>query len=390
MKKFYILLLLTAFTLNISSQQMHHYQTNFTISLKNFVDTIPIEYENDQIYINVLIQGRKYRFNLDTGSSQGMLYQNSRVPIMENLGGVISHDANNVADTIQAVQIAPFMMGKLNISGYVASIVKSSYPIHDYDGIIGFDLFNKGLSAKIDIKHKIMILSDIKGYFDKEPGYSLKYKLKWFVPYVLVSPFIRHVDQALFDSGAKQLYIMNHTSFLQHAYKSKQVNAQVEGRTTGNFTVATNSIEKPSEVVFLNLDRIKWADYSFNRVHTITTQGNSRIGAQIFNYGNIIISPRKKSITFQPYNHADSVDVSNKQFGVAFIDVNNKPQIALIWQQCDAYKAGMRQGDTVLSINGQAITNYSDFVDYKFEENKNYQFILLDARGFKKSITVKR
>ena len=391
MKKIYIILFLSSIISGAFAQSMHHYQTNFTLSQKNFVDTIPIEYQDDQIYIPVLIHGQSHRFNLDTGSSQGMLYENSQIPIIQDLGSVISHDANNISDTIKAVQIAPFMMGKLNISGYVASVVKPSpFTTNDYDGIIGFDLFNKGISAKIDVKDKILIVSDIKGYFDHEPGFVLEYKLKWFVPYVLVSPFIRHVDQALFDSGAKQLYQINHTSFLQHAYKSKQVNTQVEGRATGNFTVGTNSVEKPAEVVFRNLNRLKWADYSFKNVHTITTQGNSRIGAQIFNYGNIIINPKRKTITFQPYNHTDSVNVSNKQFGVAFIDVEDRPQVALIWNKSDAYKAGMRQGDRIISIDGKELTGYQDFLSCKFQNGKEYQLVLLDARGFKKEIVIRR
>lgn len=389
MKKVSIFLILWMVSLSASAQ-MHHYQTNFTLSLKNFVDTIPIEYEDDQIYFPVLIQGHTYRFNLDTGSSQGLLYSDSSVPILKDLGNVISHDANQVADTVRVVQLAPLMIGKINLSGYVAAIPKKRFSSHSYDGIIGFDLFNKGISAKIDTQKKIMILSDRKDYFKDEPGYPLKYQLKWFVPYIKVSPFMRHVDEALFDSGARLLYQINRESFYTHAYKSKQVNRQVEGRANGNFTAATNSTERPEEVVFLNLDRFKWDTFSFKTVHTITTQGTSRVGAQIFNYGSIIIDPRTKKIIFQPYNRLDSVEVNNKQFGVAFIDVNNRPQIGLIWHQSEAYRAGMRQGDILLSINGRNLDDYASFVNYPFQSGQEYRFILLDARGFNKEITLTR
>lgn len=390
MKKINAILISALLSLPVPAQIMHRYNTNFTINLKNFADTIPIEFDNDQIYIPVLIKGKTCRFNLDTGSSQGMIYSHSEVPVVQELGNVISHDANNVTDTIKVVQLAPLMMGRLNIDGYVASVVDKPVGKVDYDGIIGFDLFNKGIAAKIDPKSKVMILSDIKDYFKAETGQTLKYRLKWFVPYINISPFMRHVDETFFDTGAKLLYQMNKASFLEHRYKSKQVNAQVEGQASGNFSVGTNSTEMQDIVYFLHLDRLKWNEFSFKNVHTITTQGASRLGAQLFNYGSVVINPKKKQITFIPYNGIDSVNVSNKQFGIAFIDKDDQPAIGLIWHKSEAYKAGMRQGDIVLKVNDEVINSYDEFVDYKFIEGTKYKFILRDARGFNKEINIIR
>lgn len=369
-----------------SQAQLHRYNTNFTVSRTNFVDTIPISYDGDQVFLTVTIHNRPYRFILDTGSSQGMLYQGSSVPILNHLGGVISHDANGVADTIGAVQLPPFQLGDLEITGYVASVVKAPRHQPDYDGIIGFDLFNKGIGGVIDTRKKILILSDRKKYFDDVPGYPAKYQLKWFVPYILVSPFMRHVDEALFDTGAQQLYQINKTSFDEHAYKSKQVNAQVEGRATGQFTAATNSTERRAEVVFLKLDRLKWGDFAFTDVHTITTQGASRIGAQILNYGAMVINPKKKVMTFQPYDGPDSVKVGNKQFGIAFIDVDNAPQVGLIWNQSTPYRNGLRQGDVILKVNGTVITSYNQFTRLKLDGQQKTTLIVRDKRGFNKEV----
>ena len=304
--------------------QMHRYDTNFTVSQHHFVDTIPLELDDDQLYVPIRIGEKTYRFNLDTGSSQGMLYYGTRVPVVKELGHVVSYDANGVADTTLVVQLPEMQLGRLTIAGYVAAVKSRKVYRNNFDGIIGFDLFNKGIAGKIDPKRKCLILTDIKGYFDNEPGHTLKYKLVRFVPYVLVSPFMRHTDLALFDTGARQLYQMNREHFFDHRYKSKQVNAQVEGEARGNFAIGTNSTEKQDIVYFLNLDRLKWDDFSFARVRAITTQGDSRIGAQLFNYGSVVVNPWKKQLTFSPYNGADSVSVSNRQFGVAFIDKDDQ------------------------------------------------------------------
>lgn len=201
---------------------------------------------------------------------------------------------------------------------------------------------------------------------------------------------MRHMDKVLFDTGARQLYQMNKESFLKHQYKSKQVNAQVEGKAIGNFTMGTNGVERQDEVYFLNLDRLKWNDFAFQNVRTITTQGASRIGGQLLNYGSVVINPSRKQLIFQSYNGKDSVNVSNKQFGVAFIEKEDQPVIGLIWQKSDAYKAGMRQGDVVLKINHETINNFEKFRKFKFEEGKKYKFILKDTRGFNKEIIITR
>lgn len=373
-----------------ASAQMHRYNTNFSVAPQKLSDTIHIEFSDNQIYLPVGIMGRTYRFCLDTGSSQGMLYAGSNVPVYKTLGSVISHDANNTADTIDAVQLPPMAIGRREITGYVASVVKAPRGKVPYDGIIGFDIFNKGLACKIDTRKKIMILTDIKGQMDAETGYTLKYKLKWFAPFVNVSPFMRHVDETLFDTGARQLYVMNHTSFLEHSYKSKQVSAQVEGRATGNMYEGTNGAEKNSEVVFLHLDRLKYGEFSFNDVHTITTQGSSRLGAQMLGYGAVVINPRRKSITFEPYDGTDSISVNNRQFGIAFYDKDGQSAIGLIWHKTEGYRNGMRQGDVVLRINGKTISSYDDFVNYKFRDGEKYTFIMHDQRGFNKEITITR
>ena len=46
----------------LAHAQSYSYNTKFTISKKLFVDSIPIEIEDDQIYLRALIHGKTYRF----------------------------------------------------------------------------------------------------------------------------------------------------------------------------------------------------------------------------------------------------------------------------------------------------------------------------------------
>ena len=384
-----ILFLLAALSMKVGAQ-MHRYDIRFTLSEADFADTIPIRFQDDQIYIDVEIGGEKHVMNFDTGSSQGVVYDNGRIKPSEELGGIISKDANERKDTVRAVVMPDFRLGRLMVSQYVATMMPRSHVPRTYDAILGFDIVNKGLLCKIDAKAGHMILTDREGWFDDEAGYEVKYKLHWFVPHVWVSPFIRHMDKALFDTGSRPLYTMNKASFDKHAYKSKNVESQVESRSKGHLAIGNFGAEAIDEVVFLNLDRLKWDEFSFRNVNCITTQGSSRIGAAILNYGSIVIDPLRKRIKIQPYGGADSCIVENKPFGVAFVPVNGRAAVGLIREACEEYKNGMRQGDIIAKINGEAIDTFEAFTRYRFVKGEEYVFTLIDERGFMKEVKSRR
>ncbi len=396
---------------SLSAQQLHRYNPNFGLSAENFCDTISIDVEDDLILVPVQINNKVYRFCLDTGSSQGMVYANSNIPDLVPLGNIISRDANNHVDTVQVIQLPPFTLptnsSQLTVSGYVASLMPRHSISDKYDAIIGFDLFNRGICAKIDKQRGLLILTDEKKLFREEEkvGYTLRYKLKWFVPYLYVSPFVRHTDEALFDTGAPLFYTMSRESFDQHlasdlANLHKNLGAgierQVEGRAEGHLTLGGFGLEKKDEVVFLHLDRLKWGDFAFTDLHTITTQGASKIGAKLLDFGSVIINPFRKHITFQPYPNevpssgegpgVSSVHVGNKQFSVAFVPYKGQAVVGLIWEGSPPYKAGMRQGDVILQIDQRPITSFADFQRFGFIKGERHRFRLRDQQGVEKIV----
>lgn len=374
----------------VACAQTHGYSTNFTFSQRNFADTIPIEVVDNQIFVKATAGGRIYRFCLDTGSSQGTVYANSPIVGLKALGSVVSRDAAGRRDTVGVVQLPPITLGKLTITGYVASVFPSSM-VRNYDGIIGFDLINKGLCCKIDTKNKRMIIADRRDFFDGEAGYALHYKLKWFVPYVTVSPFKRHYDEALFDTGSKILYTMNKQSFDEHAYKSKNVNGQVEARVKGTLTIGNIGAERDGEVAFLKLDRLKWSEFSFLDVSAVTTQGSSRIGASMLNYGSVIVNGFRHYIRFQPYDEGDSVKVSNKSFTTAYVPTDDgKASVGVVMPGSDDYKAGLRQGDVILSIDGKAIATFTAFQQFPMTKGMTHKMRVRTQEGAIKDVVITR
>jgi len=388
---------------------MHRYSLGFTVSYQDsespslyceeiergFSDTIDIEFENHRILLPVEIEGKKYRFMFDTGATQGAVFGPS--PLGGRMGGglrevgnVISFDINNHADTLRVVQLPAFRLGHLTIDGYLCTVLPSGPVTRGYDGIIGFDLVNKGLCCKIDTKNKRLILTDQKKFFAQEQGYEVKYKLSGFVPYVWVSPFMRHMDHVLFDTGFQHLYSMNRQSFQQHVYKSRHVAAQVEGQAVGQSTIGVHGVEHADTVYFLALNRLKWADFAFRDVHTITQEGSSHIGSELLDYGTLIINPFRKRMLFQPYNKGDEAMVCNEPFQMSIVPHRGRPMVGLIRENCDAYKRGLRRGDVILKINDRDVQSITAFQQWSFVKGKTYTYTVRDAQGNIKQVQIQK
>lgn len=359
--------------------QMRAYQLGFSFSKQDFCDTIDVEIKDGRIFVPVTIGGKTLSFLFDTGSSQGALYNS--VEGMQELGNVVSNDANGGKDTVRVVALPHMMIGSLGVSNYVASILPRPEGRITCDGILGFDIINKGLQCKIDTRHSRIILSDRKATFSDEQGYEVKYLLKWFVPHVWISPFKRHQDEALFDTGSRLFYQMNKESFDRHVYKSKQVARQVEGRSRGYLSIGHFGTERPDKVAFIAHERIKWAGYRFVDVHTVTTQGGSRIGCQLLEYGSVTINPDRMRIKFLPYNTGDSVIVSNEQLQIAYVPLDGKPSVGLIWNKSRLYSDGFRQGDIILKINGRDVPSFRFFIDYPFASGEVYSYLVRGLDG---------
>lgn len=374
----------------MANAQTRGYSTNFTFSQRNFADTIPIEVVDNQIFVKATAGGRVYRFCLDTGSSQGTVYASFPISGLRALGSVVSRDAAGRSDTVSVVQLPAITIGKLTITGYVASLFPSTM-LRAYDGIIGFDFFNKGLCCKIDTRNRRMVIADRRDFFDGETGYALHYKLKWFVPYVMVSPFKRHYDEALFDTGSNVLYTMNKQSFDEHAYKSKNVNSQVEARVKGKLTIGNIGAERGGEVAFLKLDRLKWDDFSFLDVSAVTTQGSSKIGAAMLRYGSVIINGFRRYIRFQPYEGGDSVKVSNKPLTTAYVPTDDgRASVGIVMPGSADYEAGLRQGDIIISIDGKAIASFAAFQRFTLVKGMTHKMRVLTQEGKVKDVVITR
>lgn len=367
-----------------------YYDTHFSLSKNNFVDTIPILYKENQIYIEATIEGKTYLLNLDTGSSQGVLYEGGRIPHSQPLGYINTRDANGHTGNTPVVSFPTLQIGHLRIDNYHGTLVQRPAGRYPYDGIIGFDLFNKGLQAKIDTRKGYLILTDKKNFFDRESGFNMKYKLRRWVPYLLINTFEKHEEPTLFDTGSEDFFTFNKQSFDTERYKSARVVSLIEETTNGQQAIGNFGAERSDLLFYIKLKRMWWGKFCFLNVHTYTSQGDSRIGGEVLKYGAVVINPQRKFLKFQPYIATDHVSVDNRLMDITYVPINGRAAVGTIRHRSRQYKQGFRQGDAIISINGTPINTFNDFQNYHFVKGERYVFRLHSLRGFDKEVTVER
>ncbi len=363
------------------------YSVAKSVSHTDFVDSIAIEWENQQIYIPVEIEGKTYRFLFDTGSAQAVVYADTPIRGCRPAGHILSHDAIGAVDTVRMVTLPPLKIGSIVFSDCQATLQQRAVKRRGFDGIIGFDIINRGLNAKIDVRNRLLILTDKKNYIDREQGFEARYKIRYHVPYVEVNPFGNYTEEALFDTGSRQFYAMNKQSFDRMAAKvGERVESQVEGRSVGRHAIGNFGAEPLGEVVFLNLSDLRLGDFSFSEVHTVTTQGGSHLGASLLDFGVLMVNPKKRRIRFQPYQQLATIRVGNSQTEIAFVSENGQACVGLVWECGVPYECGFREGDIIRKIDGFPVISFVHFVAWPFLIGREYLFTVQDRQGRQRDI----
>ena len=375
---------LVAWTLHADAQ-IKRYDTDFFVSQRDFLVAVPIEVERHQIYVTLYFNGRPLRFKLDTGASQGILYDDVQLPGIVTLGTIESEDAAGHIRQMKTVQLPPFQLGSLTVSGYKVQRMSRRIVRRGEDGIIGFALFNKGIAARIDTREHQLTLTDRRNHYAYTPGESLKYRLHKHVPYIKISPFAEVTDEVLFDTGSPLPYAVNAKTFSQMRSQHPEIDCQIEGSTYGSHAMGHFGSERSGQIVLLGLEQLQWGDFAFRDIHCTTVNGGSHVGASLLDYGAVVINPFRRQLVFQPYDGMSSVTVANRLHDIVIVERNGRAMIGMVMQDSKAWAAGFRPNSLIESIDGVPLT-FEQFLRYRWVRNQEYQFTLILSNGLRTTL----
>lgn len=375
MMRRWLLLILLVMLATDSDGQIKRYDTDFFVSQHDFLMAVPIEVERGQIYVTLDFGGRLCRFKLDTGASQGILYDDVQLPGVRSLGTIESEDAAGNIRQMQTVQLPPFRLGSLTISSYKVQRMRRNIVRRGEDGIIGFALFNKGIAARIDVREHQLTLTDRRNHYAYTPGEVLKYRLRKHVPYIKISPFAGVEDEVLFDTGSPLPYAVNAGRFAQMRSENPGISEQIEGTTYGSHAIGHFGTERSGPITLINLRRLLWGSFAFHEVHCTTIRGGSHIGASLLDYGAVVINPFRHQLVFQPYDGMPSVTVANRLHDIVIVERNGWAMIGMVMQESKAWAAGFRPNSIIESVNGQPLT-FEQFLRFSWIRDQEYLFTL--------------
>jgi hypothetical protein len=199
----------------------------------------------------------------------------------------------------------------------------------------------------------------------------------------------------LFDTGDGNFFVLSNQKFTKWNKKDR-LQASILDKTTGVEGGGFAGYENEGTKYLLKTDDFQLADFNFQNLYfTLTSDNSSRIGADILNYGNVILDFKKHQFTFIPKGLGANVVIpETKRPSHSFITKDNSVKVGLIWESSNAYKAGLRKGFVLKQINGFPVKERCDFLDPLLKEelkiNDARQLLVVDLDGIEREITFKK
>lgn len=350
-----VLILLLISCLVFKTEGQSRSLKNGKVNSKNYYEEISFEFEKNKIIIPVEIEGKTYRFLLDTGAPN-IISKEVRDAIKPKLLVTQStNDANEKSQDLDIVSIKSLKLGKtefLNFSALVFDLNGSDiFKCFEIDGFIGSNLFRKSI-IQIDAKKKVVKITNKPGTLNLDKKESTKIKLvnNQRSPYIWIN--LEGKDEGkemvLIDTGMGRLYDLASDNY--KIFKEKKIFNQI-GKSDGASSVSLFGEVPINSQVRVHLPKLKINTFEINNVITHTTKGDhSKIGAELLNHGVMTIDYKNKRFYFNSYK--ESLDL-NGDYGLTQTLKNNQLVIGYVWD--NDLKTKIKYGDEILEINGEVL-----------------------------------
>lgn len=328
-----------------------------TVNQKNYYEEIDIEVSNNKIIVPVTIDGKNYRFLLDTGAPNLLSKRVLNELKIQNAQKINALDSNNNADSLQIVQIENIKIGNLIVKNNVALVsdLDNHFILKCFklDGFIGSNFFRNSV-LKISLKDKkITITDDVKKLQLKSKGTSIKLVDQQNAPYARIT-FIgkngkKATEDVLIDSGMDGFYEISN-----RAYKifSEENIFEELARSSGTGSIGLFGTAPVKEQVLLKSNILKVNHTSFkNLITTTTDDNNSRLGLELAKYGDIIIDFINKKFYFE----GEKEVVFDKKPPIYSSTIaDNKYAVGFVWDK--TYQDKLKFGDEILRIGNYKLS----------------------------------
>ncbi|WP_299274791.1 retropepsin-like aspartic protease [uncultured Psychroserpens sp.] len=348
-------LLVLAFSLTACAQNAS--LKNGYAKSKNYYEEIPFEFDKNKIIIPVEIEGKTYRFLLDTGAPNIISAEVLQAVKPKIIATIPTNDANRKKQNLDVVSLKSLKLGAVefeNATALVYDLNRSDiFKCFGIDGFIGSNLLRQSI-LQIDAKNRVLKLTDRPRRLQLDKKLSEKIKLvgNQSSPYVWIKLKGKESGKelVLIDTGMGSLYDVSRENF--DIFKSKTIFNAI-GQSDGASSISLFGEVPVNNQIRVHLPTLVINDFEIKNYITHTTKDdNSKIGAELLNYGVMTIDFKNKRFYFNPYS--ETLDVSKPMLGFTRTFKNSKIVIGYVWDE--DLKTKLKYGDEVLAINDEVLT----------------------------------
>jgi hypothetical protein len=325
---------------------------------KDYYQEINFELVLNKIVIPVKVNGKNYRFWLDTGAPTMVsepIYQQTKY----TKNKIVSlSDANNKKGDVKIVKIKTIELGSLIFKKNTALVFdfesREILKCFNIDGIIGSNFFSNSVLS-IDLKNKkIIVTNDIRKLTIKSKGSKMELHLNQKMPIVdLKLQFSNGIlnDKVLIDTGMEGYYdAQNAVCDSIQKYDP----ASVVATNFGANSIGAFGLANPNHQKIFNVNIVQLNNTTFTNVNFYNTDDNkSRIGLDFFKFGTVTLDFINQ-VAYFDFQENIKMEQKTDKFELTFLE--NQFIVGLVWDEELSKKIAF--GDKVISIDNY---NAADF-----------------------------
>jgi len=358
---------------------------------QHFYTEIKYEWIKEKIILPVEIEGKKYRFILDTGAPVVIFDRLQKQVNFEVIKKIEVRDANNKTDSLEMLLIPSIIIGGINYQNTPSILTNSKtdsiFECMNVDGFIGSNLLRNSI-VQILPQEQIIKLTDRKNklHLKRKNSTEIRFLDQQSTPY-FIAEFMANskVRWAQYlDTGMSGFYDLSNGHFNRlNENRIIDIKNKGIGSTSIGLYGSLDSCEQYQvEIPEIRINKVVIK----NAILQTTNFNNSRIGSAILKYGNITIDYIHKRFYFTSFS--DIIDMKEKTFGFKPIYSDGKFIVGIVWD--DNLKEELHYGDHIIQINEIDLKNFSlcDYVNLDFDNENQLNLIVINSNGEKKEITI--
>ena len=313
---------------------------------------VPMEVFANMLFVEVEVGGQPRRFVFDTGSPSMMsraLADELGLEAVDTREGRDSH--GNVVET-DVVQ-ADFLLGEVlfrKVPAFVAEFPKTAQCL--FDGVLGSEMLPL-CAWQIDVRDGVLRCATNVSALDHVDG-ATAVELHGFgyphAPFFDVQLADDARSKAMFDTGSPEYLAISPPDF-DGARRNDGVGRTVQGH--GSIGGSIGGRAPVRQQLQLHLKSLAIGDLELGSVDAVLRESPpSLLGAALLEHFIVTLDQRSSRAWFDRYSDAPLV---RRSFGFG-VDFEGTPSVSLLWNKSSASRAGLRVGQKIGTINGEAVT----------------------------------